>query len=306
MAGQASEHEGRQIMEWYESSETNRQTFLRERRIFDAVLLHGDESAIARKRINPRLRRFAIWAAQVAAVAAIVIGVGLSTRLFSSDDNNSQLMSVISVPAGQRADIILPDGSKVCLNALSSLSYPASFSAANREVILSGQAYFEVTHDEKAPFTVHAGDYNIRVLGTEFDVEAYPESGDFCTTLVNGSVSVSSGVGPADASGLILRPHERAYLKDGHLAVEQVDDLSSLRWREGLVCFRNETFRDIMKVFEKYYGVTIEISPSISDTNTYSGKFRQSDGLDYALRVLQRDLGFDYERDEDRPIYRIR
>ena len=142
MAGQASEHEGRQIMEWYESSETNRQTFLRERRIFDAVLLHGDESAIARKRINPRLRRFAIWAAQVAAVAAIVIGVGLSTRFLSSDDNNSQMMSVISVPAGQRADIILPDGSKVCLNALSSLSYPASFRAANREVIQSGQAYF--------------------------------------------------------------------------------------------------------------------------------------------------------------------
>lgn len=305
MAGQASEHEGRQIMEWYESSDTNRQTFLRERRIFDALLLHGDESAIAHKRINPRLRRFAVWVAQIAAVAAIVIGIGLSTRFFSSDDN-SQLMSVISVPAGQRADIILPDGSKVCLNALSSLSYSASFSASNREVTLSGQAYFEVTHDEKAPFTVHAGDYNVRVLGTEFDVEAYPGSGEFCTTLVNGSVSVSPGVGPTDVSGIILKPNERAYLKDGHLAVEHIDDLSSLRWREGLVCFRNETFSDIMKIFEKYYGVKIEISSSISDTNTYSGKFRQSDGLDYALRVLQRDLGFDYERDEDRPIYRIR
>lgn len=305
MAGQASEHEGRQIMEWYESSDTNRQTFLRERRIFDALLLHGDESATVRKRINPRLRQFAVWAVQVAAVAAIVIGVGLSTRFFSSDDN-TQLMSVISVPAGQRADITLPDGSKVCLNALSSLSYPASFSADNREVTLSGQAYFEVTHDENATFTVHAGDYNVSVLGTEFDVEAYPESGEFCTTLVNGSVSVSPAAGSADTSGIILKPNEKAYLKDGRLAVEQVDDLSSLRWREGLVCFHNETFRDIMKVFEKYYGVTIEISPSISHTNTYSGKFRQSDGLDYALRVLQRDLGFDYERDEDRPIYRIR
>lgn len=307
MAGQTSEQEGRQIMEWYESSEANRNTFLRERRIFDAMLLHGDESSIARKRISPRLRQIAIWAAQVAAIAAIVIGVGISTHFFTSDEDR-QLMSVISVPAGQRADITLPDGSKVCLNALSSLSYPASFSAENREVTLSGQAFFEVTHDEESPFTVHAGDYNVRVLGTEFDVEAYPGSDEFCTTLVSGSVSVSVSdrTDTGNTADVILQPNEKAYLKNGRLAVEQVDDLSSLRWREGLVCFHNETFRDIMKVFEKYYGVTIEIAPSLTDTNTYSGKFRQSDGLDYALRVLQRDLGFDYERDEDRPIYRIR
>lgn len=305
MAGQASDNEGMEVMKWYESSEANRRTFLRERRIFDAILLHGDESAVARKRFSPRLRRFMIFTAQVAAVAAIVIGFGLSMRLFAPADN-SKLMSVVSVPAGQRADVTLPDGSKVCLNALSSLSYPASFDADNREVTLSGQAFFEVTHDENAPFTVHAGEYNVSVLGTEFDVEAYPGSGEFCTTLVNGSVSVSSADADATASGIILRPNEKAYLKDGKLAVAHVDDLSSLRWREGLVCFHNETFRDIMKVFEKYYGVTIEISPSITDTSTYSGKFRQSDGLEYALRVLQRDLGFDYERDEDRPIYRIR
>lgn len=304
MAGHATESEGMEIMEWYEASEANRQQFLRERRIFDAILLHDCDSRARRGNMfSGRIRRFAMQAMRVAAVAAIVIVGVLSFQIFRSDDQ--VLMSVISVPAGQRADITLPDGSKVCLNALSTLSYPTSFSAKNREVTLSGQAYFDVTHDEKAPFTVHTDQYNVQVLGTEFDVEAYPGTGEFCTTLISGSVLVSSDTESGDTEKIILKPYEKAYLKDGRLAVADVDDTSSLRWREGLVCFNKETFPNIMKQFEKYYGVTIDISPTVNQTDTYSGKFRQSDGLDYALRVLQRDLGFEYERDEDLPLYTI-
>ncbi len=304
MAGHATDSEGMEIMEWYEASEANREQFLRERRIFDALLLHGCDNGGRRGKVLPGLiRRFVMTAVRVAAMVAIAVLAGLSYHLFRGEEQ--VLMSVVSVPAGQRADIILPDGSKVCLNALSTLSYPTTFSNGSREVNLSGQAYFDVTHDEKAPFTVHAGHYDVRVLGTQFDVEAYQGTDDFCTTLISGSVLVSKGAEGAGAEKVILKPNEKAYLSDGRLAVAEVEDMSSLRWREGLVCFNKETFPNIMKQFEKYYGVKIEISPTVNRTDTYTGKFRQSDGLDYALRVLQRDMGFEFERDEDEPVYLI-
>ena len=100
-------------------------------------------------------------------------------------------MQTITVPAGQRINITLVDGTNVWLNARTSLSYPVKFGKNNRQVVLDGEAYFDVTKDKSKPFIVQTDNYNVEVLGTQFDVNAYSETGEFETTLMSGSLKVA-------------------------------------------------------------------------------------------------------------------
>lgn len=212
-------------------------------------------------------------------------------------------MQTITVPAGQRVNIMLPDGSNVWLNARTTIRYPFSFREEKREVRLDGQAYFDVVKDEKKPFIVQTDKATVEVFGTQFDVEAYSDREEFETTLMSGSVRVVSAANPLDR--LVLAPDSKAYLEDGKLKSAKVDDYNLYRWKEGLICFRGETFLRIMKDFEKYYGITIEVKNREVLKYFYTGKFRQSDGVDYALRVLQKDIRFTYQRDDENRIISI-
>lgn len=206
-------------------------------------------------------------------------------------------MQTIDVPAGQRINITLSDGTNVWLNARTKLQYPASFSKGKRQVILDGEAYFDVAKNTKQPFIVETNKCNLEVLGTQFNVEAYSDKDDFEATLMEGSVRVSSSTNPEEQ--LTLEPDNKAYLQNGKLMVAHVDDYNPYRWKEGLICFKNESFASIMQKFEKYYGIKIEIRHDTTEGALFSGKFRQTDGIEYALRVLQRDIRFTYLRNDD-------
>ena len=212
-------------------------------------------------------------------------------------------LQTITVPAGQRINITLADGTNVWLNARTTIQYPITFNEKERLVKLDGEAYFDVTKDKSKPFIVQTNNYNVEVLGTKFDVDSYSETEIFETTLMEGSVRISS---LTDANeSLMLTPHNKAYLHDGKLRVKPVDDYTPYRWREGLICFKNETFASIMKDFEKYYGLTIQVKNKNVFKYVYTGKFRQTDGIDYALRVLQKDIKFTYQRDDENQIIYI-
>ena len=122
---------------------------------------------------------------------------------------------------------------------------------------------------------------------------------------MEGSVRVASRIGLGDT--LMLKPDSKACLpKDGRLKVIPVDDYNPYRWKEGLICFRNESFLSIMSDLEKYFGVSIVVENKNVLKYYFTGKFRQADGIDYALRVLQRDIRFKYERDDENQIIYIR
>ena len=199
--------------------------------------------------------------------------------------------------------IVLYDGSLVWLNAGSELRYPNTFVENQRVVYLKGEAYFDVTKKKKTPFIVRTDKYDIEVLGTQFDVDAYPDQTAFETTLMKGSVKVTSQHFPEQT--ITLKPHHKAYVKDGQLAVTKVNDFTPYRWKEGLICFKDEPFQTIMEDFEKYYGIRIIINNKKVLKYSYNGKFRQADGIDYALRVLQRDIHFKYEKANDEEIIYI-
>ena len=183
------------------------------------------------------------------------------------------------------------------------LQYPVTFSQKQRTVFLKGEAYFDVTKKKKTPFIVRTDKYDIEVLGTQFDVDAYPDQTAFETTLMKGSVKVTSQHFPEQT--ITLKPHHKAYVKDGQLAVTKVNDFTPYRWKEGLICFKDEPFQTIMEDFEKYYGIRIIINNKKVLKYSYNGKFRQADGIDYALRVLQRDIHFKYEKANDEEIIYI-
>ena len=125
--------------------------------------------------------------------------------------------NIVKVPAGQHIDLTLADGTQVSLNALSELKYPSNFAGKTREVSLKGEAFFDVTRNEQMPFKVETFAYEIEVLGTEFNVEAYPESGEFNTTLVEGSVRLTNSLTPNKS--ILLSPNQQATLCDDKLVV---------------------------------------------------------------------------------------
>ena len=302
--GNASFEEEAAVKQWMEESAENRLAFLKERKLFDAMLLLGNEEIIknGKKRFSINLSSLRTELIKIAAVVAITLG-GSYFYYQSSLEKELMAMQTITVPAGQRINITLVDGTNVWLNARTSLSYPVKFGKNNRQVVLDGEAYFDVTKDKSKPFIVQTDNYNVEVLGTKFDVNAYSETGEFETTLMSGSVKVASA---SDSTQKItLKPNNKVYLQDGKLHVTAVDDYNPYRWKEGLICFKNETFTSIMKDFEKYYGLTIQVKNKNVFKYVYTGKFRQTDGIDYALRVLQKDIKFTYQRDDENQIIYI-
>ena len=302
--GNASFEEEAAVKQWMEESAENRLAFLKERKLFDAMLLLGNEEIIknGKKRFSINLSSLRTELIKIAAVVAITLG-GSYFYYQSSLEKELMAMQTITVPAGQRINITLVDGTNVWLNARTSLSYPVKFGKNNRQVVLDGEAYFDVTKDKSKPFIVQTDNYNVEVLGTQFDVKAYSETGEFETTLMSGSVKVASA---SDSTQKItLKPNNKVFLQDGKLHVTAVDDYNPYRWKEGLICFKNETFTSIMKDFEKYYGLTIQVKNKNVFKYVYTGKFRQTDGIDYALRVLQKDIKFTYQRDDENQIIYI-
>lgn len=304
--GHVTLEEMKMVKEWADVSEENGKLLRRERKLFNAMILagHSQRNDIQIKK-NEKRNYFIREFLKIASV--IVITVSITAALFSigeDRDNVNIAMQTITVPAGQRVNLDLPDGSNVWLNAGTRMQYPVSFMTDKREVILDGEAYFEVAHNEKSPFVVHTNTLDVEVLGTKFNVEAYSKRKMFETSLMEGKVKVKSRVN--DKVAVVLSPHQKTRLMDGKLVVSKIDDYNVYRWKEGLYCFKNKPFARIMEDLERYYDLKIELDkPSISNV-ALTGKFRISDGLDYALRVLQNDVAFTYRRNQDNDVIYIK
>lgn len=291
--GQSPEEEKEAIRQWLENDPANKQQFVRERIRFDASIL-ADENAIRpaqRWHIHPSIQ----IGLKIAASFLILLS---SLYLYDSykTEKLSTTFQAIRVPAGNRTNLTLPDGTEVWLNANTSLKYPIAFTQANREVILDGEAYFDVVKDKK-PFIVKTDKYDVEVLGTKFDVEAYSKEPGFRAALFSGKVKLYNGEQEADP--IFLQPGQTAELEDGALTVSSTKDVNIYRWREGLIYIEDKSFEEIMKLFEKYYNVTIITQNKAVKSLGYKGKLRTTDGIDHALRVLQNDFPFTYEWKED-------
>lgn len=297
--GECSEWEKEAIRIWLESDESHKKQFIQERIRFDASVI-VDEDKISSSSTT-KVKIFLWNTLKVASAILILIGSSYFFNLSQSDKPNNLLQSIY-VPPGSRTSVTLPDGSLVWLNSNTSFKYPTTFASENRVVELDGEAYFEVMKNEGKSFIVKTNKYNVEVLGTTFNVEAYANEASFKTGLFTGKVKLYKE--QQENESLYLKPGEAAELIGDALQVSSANQ-NSFRWKDGLIILEDKSFTEIMHLFEKYYDVQIIIKNDKTKELGYKGKLRISDGIDHALRVLQKDFRFTFKREEDTNIIYI-
>jgi ferric-dicitrate binding protein FerR (iron transport regulator) len=178
------------------------------------------------------------------------------------------LLNKVVTPKGKQFSMVLPDGTKVWLNAASSITYPVQFAKNMRNVSVTGEVYFEVAHltgpdhTTRIPFSVQSGDLKIKVLGTHFDVRNYPDENEVKTTLLEGQVSISYG---QDMDERRMHPGQQATLnraKPNSLTFREIDANRAIAWKDGLFDFKDEPLDDILKEVSRWYNVTATADPS--------------------------------------------
>lgn len=300
---EANIEEERQILDWLEQDPAHKKEMLAERKIYDGILMLADGKALNKPSLASKVYP---WARKVMKYAAVILlAAGVVTYYMARVERNEMMMATntICVPAGQHVNMVLSDGTKVCLNALSTLEYPAFFGGDNRQVKLTGEAFFDVAHDESKPFVVETFACDIHVLGTKFNVVAYPDEKQFTTSLIEGSVKLTDRANAKMA--VMLSPNEQASYIDSQIVVGPIPDYEQFQWREGLIAFKDAAFLTLLGEFEKYYGVQIVAKRGNISTSLLTGKIRISEGIDHALWVLQQSCRFNYNRSEAKDIIYI-
>lgn len=180
--------------------------------------------------------------------------------------------NTIATPRGGQYQIVLPDGTKVWLNAASSIRFPTAFAGKERDVRITGEAYFEVAQDPGKPFRVMVNDMMVQVLGTRFNINAYTDEAAIRTTLLQGAVKVVGNGAAGKRQSVILEPGEQAQLsaEDKITLVSNVNVNEVIAWKNNLFWFENSDVKEVMKQLSKWYNVDITIDGNISDLFTGS------------------------------------
>ncbi|MEQ7802065.1 FecR domain-containing protein [Pedobacter sp. ASV1-7] len=195
------------------------------------------------------------------------------------------LSNTVETPRGGQYQVKLPDGTRVWLNAASKLVYPVNFkSLSKREVVLTGEGYFEVARDKSRPFVVHAAGQAVQVLGTHFNISAYTDEDVVKTTLLEGSVRVSALAGGKLEK--VLVPGEQSALKGDRLKVAEVDVQEAVAWKNGVFIFEGETVGSIMRKLSRWYDVEVVYEDNLAD-KTFSGSMGRYEKISQALHMIE-------------------
>lgn len=261
-----------------------------------------------------RMVRLVAVLSAAAAIIILLVAVGpFRPRLSRADIASS---SEISTRNGSKTNILLPDGTKVWLNAGSKLTYGKDFSEQRREVMLTGEAYFDVVHDASKPFVIHTRSMDIRVLGTEFNVKSYPDEKTTEASLIRGSIEVT--LTDRAAEKIILKPNEKIVVTDepveetvtepragktvppkpiisvSHLNYYSLDStILETSWVQNRLVFEDESFEDLVRKMERWYGVTFEFANEKVGRFRFTGKF-EDESLEEALEAMRITADFSF------------
>lgn len=211
-------------------------------------------------------------------------------------------MNTVIVPVGQRVNLVLSDGTNLWLNSGATFKYPSSFTKDSREVYLLGEAYFDVAHDENRAFRVKTDILDVKVTGTEFNLISDTKNDEFEVSLFKGSVEICRN--GEDSALAKLNPNQTSTFQNGMHKIGSIVNTDKYAWKEGLYSFHNKMFDKILVDLERYYCVDFIFNKPVLSLSL-TGKFRISDGLNYALGILQQSVGFAYTIDDDKRIVYI-
>ena len=278
---EATPEEAREVIHWFKTPEG--QAWLSNRMDMDekAVNIGQEEewidhpipSAVMYQQImrqlhRQRIRRFIAYAAAILIPIALFIGLFLQVNSqvnLLADDGYDE----VYVPNGERMQVLFQDGSKVHLNSGSRIRYPKKFGLSERKVYLEGEAWFEIAKNKNRPFIVDLSHMDIKVLGTTFDVKAYPEEDAIFIALESGSIELKS----KSSQPYQLRPGEKAvYDKaSGRCEVVRSHDVKLYSaWRRNVLVFKNAPLSEVIKTVARTYNVSFEVKDSTALKYTYT------------------------------------
>ncbi|MFY0653044.1 MAG: FecR domain-containing protein [Cyclobacteriaceae bacterium] len=253
--------------------------------------INGEKSKI---RKLPKTKEMTLWGyvGRIAAVLVIGVLIGLSVNVF--DDSVDEVViseSIIkSNPAGQKSTVFLSDGTKIILNSKSSVEYKKDFETDIREVLLKGEAFFDVAKDANRPFVVKTGELSTTALGTSFNVMSYDDSDVIKVSLLTGKVKVEGKpTGNTRNQNILVPGEEVEYNKSTYLSTKsQYETNDFLAWTKGTLIFKDDNFDEIKGNLETWYGVEIIVQNDSQELESlYSGEF-----INQSLETVLKAIGY--------------
>ena len=299
--GRTTEEQSRLITEWLDADTANMKHYQQLCRLYEIGYWHEEPETV----VISLKEKFRWWVIlrEAVKIAAVFIFRFTLNHWFNPAMDEDVVMQTVYVPAGQNAQLTLADGSRVWLNAGSTLNFPTRFVEEKRQVTLEGEGFFEVKANKEKPFIVSTSTYDIKALGTSFNVHAYKRSEEFETALLTGKVEISDRMTNHIIS---LTPNNRVVLMNNGLSVVPIESTDYFLWREGLLYF-DEPLTEVLDKLELYFDVNINGNNKfvLENKRHCTGKFRTRDGVDHILSVLQLTNHFTYKKDEEKNLITI-
>ena len=258
-------------------------------RMFHQIKLRMKEMEQKRKNIR-KLRLW--WVSTAAAVVALCVSIGISVHYFRQVNQMSQQTFVVSAEKGQRSNVVLPDGTKVWLNSDTEIKYSGEYGKKDRQISLSGEAYFEVAKDPKHRFIVQAGEMQVEALGTAFNVKAYEEDDELTASLFEGKVKTSVAV-----KVLFLDPDQSAsYNREKHSFVKVNGNTNYDRmWRNQELVFRGGSLEEVAIMLDRLYNVKVEFQTDDIKHYRFSGVIKNN-SLENVFELISLTAPIRYEK----------
>lgn len=226
-----------------------------------------------------------LWV-RAAAVLLLVILTGILGKSYLDKKQTDKQLCELCVPYGEKKQLDLSDGSKIWLNAGTKLRYPRKFSGENRSIEIDGEAYFEVTKDKSHPFVITTPNFEVKVLGTTFNLSTYREDENNSLSLLTGSVQLATN---DHKQKIMLVPGEKAVLNKSSKSIQivPIDSNNSASWRNDTLEFKNISLIEISKVLERRFNVKIQIKKDELRQIKFSGRFVAAEGIDELLSIMK-------------------
>ncbi|HWW42978.1 FecR family protein [Pedobacter sp.] len=202
----------------------------------------------------------------------------------TSKTSDKPLKNTIITPKGGQYKVILPDGTEVALNAASTLTYPTSFQGGERRVELKGEAYFEVTKNAAMPFRVQSTGQTVEVLGTHFNINAYDDESIIRTTLLEGSVKITSAIASS-----IISPGQQALISKtgkGTILTKEINPEKEIAWKDGMFSFENDDIKSVMRSISRWYNVNVSYKGNLPDID-FTGEIFRTAKLSEVFKILE-------------------
>jgi transmembrane sensor len=227
-----------------------------------------------------------------------IIGTQGKSKLVKQGDNqliyktNSQIAAVenigyntLETPNAGQFEVALPDGSQVWLNNASTLKYPTSFSGKERQVELTGEAYFRVIHNKKMPFRVLVGMLTVQDVGTSFNIKAYQNEASIQTTVVEGEAKVTG-----NSQSILVHPGKQALVDEkDNLIVKDANVKSIVAWKKGFFSFDNSNLQSVLRQLARWYNLDIKYETKISEDMTFDGVISRNTSLTQVLKLIEKN-----------------